>query len=56
MLTDSDLVQVVVRILTERGGLIEVNHALGEELSKTIIDAVEEELGHIIDKQAAEEA
>lgn len=56
MLTDSDLVPVVERVLIDRGGIIEVNHALGEELSKTIVDAVEEELGHIIDQKETEEA
>lgn len=45
MLTDNELIQSVEQVLTGLGGQIGVNQALTEELSTTIFEAIEEELG-----------
>jgi hypothetical protein len=48
MLTDNDLVPAVQEVLRDMGGLIEINHELTEELSQTLSEAPEEELGRIV--------
>jgi uncharacterized membrane protein len=53
MLTDSDLVPMVEKVLSDLGGQLDINEALTEELSMTILDAIQEEIGTKSTEQAA---
>lgn len=51
LLTDSELIPVLEMIFAEFDGRLEINYELSEELSKTIFEALEEDLGHLMKEE-----
>lgn len=54
LLTDNEIIPTLEMIVSEFDGILEINHELSEELSKTMFEALEEDLGHLVkEKQSA---
>lgn len=51
LLTDSELIPISEMIVSEFNGSLEINYELSEELSKTMFDALEEDLGHLVKEE-----